>query len=78
MSGEDLEQVIVANNNLKADEAQGLEELLITNYGGPQNRGGILLNADGAISLRNSGRQRMLRAGAPLFEEAINIIENSP
>jgi RHS repeat-associated protein len=75
-SGERLRQIIVANNNLAAAEAQGLEELLIVHYGGPRSRGGTLLNRDGAISFRNAGRRSMLRAAAPLFLEATNIIDS--
>jgi hypothetical protein len=65
-----FEGLIVAENNLSYTEARGLEQLLIDYFGGTET----LRNVYNGISTSNPRRSEYIQAGAPLLDEALNII----
>jgi hypothetical protein len=73
---EHLRQIIIAENNLLAREAAGLEQLFVEQLGGPvRYRRGPLLNKNWPIRIANSDFYPSIRAATPLFQEARTILD---
>jgi len=76
-----LDQVVVANNNLCYEEARGLEQRLQDEYKGRNILKRLipaLLNRIRGISLKNRSIQMYLAAAERLVAEAINTIDTAP